>query len=115
MFDPLSFAELRAANVARCDSGSFGNHTLASWNVLEWAGAMCGEAGESANVAKKIRRGDYSHDSSDYNAKEDLAKELADVVTYADLCAARMGIDLGAAVRAKWNEVSERVGYEGRL
>lgn len=38
-----------------------------------------------------------------------LALELADVVTYADLLAARMDIDLGEAVREKFNEVSDRV------
>jgi hypothetical protein len=40
---------------------------------------------------------------------------MADVVTYADLLAARFGIDLGLAVAAKFNEVSERVGSDLRL
>jgi NTP pyrophosphatase (non-canonical NTP hydrolase) len=41
----------------------------------------------------------------------DLGHELADVVTYCDLLADQYGIDLGAAVREKFNIVSGRVGY----
>ena len=44
-----------------------------------------------------------------------LALELADVVIYADLLAERLGIDLGAAVRTKFNEVSDRRNIDIRL
>ncbi len=107
----ISFADLRAVNVERCPL--FG-HGLNAWNALEWAGAMCGEAGEAANIAKKIRR---LADGCNVNApnpaglRVQLGEELADVVIYADLLAASEGIDLAAAVCAKFNEVSGRVGY----
>jgi hypothetical protein len=39
-----------------------------------------------------------------------LADELADVLTYLDLLAATLGVDLGRAAAQKFNEVSERVG-----
>ena len=71
---------------------------------------MAGECGEACNVVKKIDRDGWSEE-----LQLKLAKELADVVTYADLLAARYGIDLGHAVAAKFNEVSERVGSDLRL
>lgn len=103
---PLSFLDLRRQNLRRCEE-SF--HQLNHWNVLEWAGAMCGEAGEAANAAKKLRRGDGDGD------RKDVLKELADVVIYADLLAARLGADLGEEVREKFNEVSARCGSERTL
>jgi len=66
---------------------------------------MNGEAGEAANLVKKIRRGDYV----DIAAVE---KELADMICYADLLAYHLDIDLGKAVRQKFNEVSKRVGSQ---
>jgi hypothetical protein len=96
---PLSFDELREANVRRCEAVF---HSLDRWNELEWAGAMCGEAGEAANQAKKIRRGDAN--ASAYK----VAQEVADTIIYGDLLCARLGISLGDVVRAKFNEVSDR-------
>ena len=84
--------------------------TSLDWTVLEWAGAMCGEAGEAANVAKKIRSNGLSSE-----LHQALAKELADTVSYAALLAAKMTIDLEAAVREKFNEVSEREGMPDRI
>lgn len=78
------------------------------WSLPEWTNAMCGEAGEAANIAKKIRRGDFSNAVEDGRAK--LGEELADVLCYAVLVAHRAGIDLEEAVQQKFNMVSERVG-----
>ena len=112
--DQLSFAALRAVNVPRCE-GAF-DHGLMDWTPLEWAGALCGEAGEAANITKKMRRGDYMPTVTDQAlAHHSLAMELADVVTYCDLLAARCGIDLGQAVREKWNQVSEKRDWTTRL
>lgn len=98
--DALDFNTLRAANVARCEAVF---HPLHAWSPTDWSNAMAGEAGEACNVTKKMLRGDPL-------GKLDiaLAKELADVVIYADLLAARMNINLGEAVRLKFNEVSDR-------
>jgi NTP pyrophosphatase (non-canonical NTP hydrolase) len=46
---------------------------------------------------------------------EAARKELADVVTYLDLLAFQLNIDLGDAVIQKFNEVSIRVGSTVRL
>jgi len=61
--------------------------------------ALCGEAGEVANLVKKIDRG-----SLDYNApatRVALADELADVYTYLCELAGLMGIDLQRAYERK--------------
>lgn len=111
----LTFARLRDVNTRRCPL--FG-HGLNAWNALEWAGAMCGEAGEAANAAKKIRR---LADGCSVNAPdratlvESLAGEIADVLIYADLLAASEGIELAAAVAKKFDEVSQRVGFTEKL
>jgi NTP pyrophosphatase (non-canonical NTP hydrolase) len=103
----LSFKELRAKNIERCNGAFF---PLESKDGPWWGNAMAGECGEACNVVKKIDR-----DGLTDERVAALAKELADVVTYADLLAARFGIDLGLAVAAKFNEVSIRVGSELRL
>jgi hypothetical protein len=111
--DGLSFADLRRANVERCESAF---HPLDAWSGLEWAGAAAGELGEAANLTKKLRRvemggGQFSsrgHDSE--VTADDVGVELADTVIYLDLWAARLGIDLGAMVRAKFNATSRDIG-----
>jgi NTP pyrophosphatase (non-canonical NTP hydrolase) len=69
---------------------------------------MAGEAGEACNLIKKMRRGDH------VNLKQ-VADELADLVIYADLLAARLDINLGAAVVDKFNEVSAKKKVEHYL
>ncbi len=44
-----------------------------------------------------------------------MRHKLADAVTYLDLLAARMGIDLEQAVQEKFNIVSAKIGSEIRL
>lgn len=103
----LSFKELRAINVERCNSSFFPPDSKdGPW----WGNAMAGECGEACNVVKKIDR-----DGLTPERVTALGKELADLITYADLLAARLGIDLGQAVALKFNEVSERVNSELRL
>jgi NTP pyrophosphatase (non-canonical NTP hydrolase) len=99
---------LRKLSVERCEQYFFPiNH----WSVLEWAGAAAGEAGETANVAKKIKRGD----KNPWILKDQLADEIADTVIYLDLLCASEGIDLEDAIRHKFNKVSQEHGYEKEL
>lgn len=79
--------------------------------LAQWCNAVTGELGEAANIIKKIERGDMTLDQ----AREDLAKELADVQTYLDILAFRAGVDLGEATISKFNEVSARVGCDVQL
>jgi len=45
---------------------------------------------------------------------EHLAEELADIIICADLIAMQAGIDLDAAVAAKFNATSKKVGLQTR-
>jgi len=106
----LSFDELRLANVGRCEEVF---HPLHDWSPTDWACAMAGECGETCNEVKKLRRldgADHDLDSADARAAlhGNIANELADLVIYADLLAARLRIDLGQAVASKFNEVSRK-------
>jgi len=109
----LTFAQLRAANVARLplfrNKHGGGAHTQpdgSDWTLGEWTCALAGEVGEAANIIKHIRRGDVTMDE----ARQSLADELADVQTYLDILAFRCDVDLAAATIRKFNEVSRRVG-----
>lgn len=112
----LSFDTLRAANVARVRRWHADDD---SWTVADWSNAMCGEAGETANVVKKIRRWETglvgSRDPSIDVLRGQLADEIADTLIYLDLLAAHQGIDLAAAVVSKFDAVSEREGFPERL
>lgn len=81
------------------------------WSLSQWSNAVLGELGEAANLIKKIERGDFSLEE----AREELGKEFADVLTYLDILAFRAGVDLSRATVAKFNEVSERVEAPIRL
>lgn len=109
----LSFQVLRWANTERLPlfKNSKGDAAHAKrdgsdWSRSDWLEAVTGELGEYANKSKKFRRGDISQAEFLIEAE----KELADVVTYVDLLAFQLGIDLGDAIRKKFNEVSKRVG-----
>lgn len=104
----LGFAELRLANVTRCEKAF---HLLDAWSPADWMLACTGELGEAANLIKKVKRGDFELDEK----RSEIGEELADVVIYLDLLAANLGIDLGEATRRKFNIVSERRGSDIKL
>lgn len=106
----LGFAEFRKKNVERCVAAF---HPIDAWTPADWAVAAAGELGEALNIIKKMRRGDLA--LADLPDRRKLALELADAVTYIDLLAERCGIDLGKAVRDKFNIVSERRHCSVRL
>ncbi len=116
---PLTFEELRGTNVARCIDGF--KHELDDWSPAEWTNAVCGESGEAANIAKKLLRmrdglaGNTGEDLDPAVLFKKLALELADIVIYADLCAAAVGIRLEDAIIEKFNLVSERIGSPEKL
>lgn len=101
----MHFHELSEANLTRCEK-SF--HMCDDWSPSDWMTAVAGEVGEAANMIKKLRRGE------DIPLIE-VGKELADAVIYLDLLAQRLRINLGMAVRDKFNEVSDRVGSDVKL
>lgn len=106
----LDFVELRDANVKRCEEVF---HALDDWTPTDWATAMAGECGEACNEVKKLRRLDGADSGIDTPANRaelriKIGKELADLIIYADLLAARLDIDLAEAVTFKFNEVSQK-------
>ena len=80
---------------------------------------MCGEAGEAANVVKKLRRHETGTGAANAlsvtQLRAMLADEIADTVLYASLLASYYGIDLADAIVSKFNRVSEREGFPERL
>jgi NTP pyrophosphatase (non-canonical NTP hydrolase) len=112
----LTFDQVSETNRARCkvwhQSGS-------GWTGADWSNAMCGEAGETANVVKKLRRSECgmpgSLDPDSERLREMLSAELADTFLYLDLLATFYEIDLPAAIISKFNSVSEREGFTERL
>jgi len=127
----LTFQEVRNANRVRCKQSY---HTLEEWSNSDWGNALAGEFGEVAQelleiqmlqleffsklracdtIKKQLRQ--LQTDAKYTELQDKLAKELADVVLYADLLAESMGLNLGEAVRAKFNEVSIKRNSEIRL
>lgn len=78
------------------------------------AAELAGEAGEAANILKKLERERLGIRGS-RATKEQLAEELADVVICASLAANVCDIDLWSAVVMKFNKTSEAVGLTMRL
>jgi NTP pyrophosphatase (non-canonical NTP hydrolase) len=130
----IEFRQLRAANECRLpqfkDRQGNPAHTMSDgtdWTPAEWIVAMVGEVGELAGVLKSCRRGDFGEHAKSVlrdrlpagllpeETMRKIRNESADIVTYLDLFCYQFGIDLGAAVAEKFNEVSERVGATTRI
>lgn len=73
-----------------------------------------GECGEALNEVKKLEREKMGFRGS-RTTVEKLADELADVIICADLVAAEYDIDLWEAVKRKFNETSDKVGFDIKL
>lgn len=99
----LTFAELREANRLRQQAWPGSDQADTAFRALE----VVGEAGEVAEAVKKfLRLARGIHGSNGSVAA--IASELGDVVIAADLLAAHLQIDLGAAVRRKFNTTSAK-------
>ena len=116
--------QLRPANVSRMHRWHADADSIkvpeGTWTGADWGNAMGGECGEAQNIVKKLRCHE-THLGDSYNTPDietlhaALAEELADVVCYADLLAHHYGIDLCAAVVAKFNHTSKAAGFPERL
>lgn len=115
----LTFASLRTINATRCKRW---HENTPDWTGADWSNAMNGEAGEAANIVKKLRRlelGLYNaHPQLGENIEELIVRlgyEIADTVIYADLLANYYNIPLDLAIVEKFNIVSRRYGFPERL
>lgn len=114
----LKFCSLRGANKARLPQ--FKNRLGgpahekpdgSDWTLADWMVAVTGEVGELASDLKSLRRGDF-YELSAEEIKKKLSHEMADIITYIDILAMQLDIDLGKAIKDKFNAVSERVGSD---
>lgn len=110
----ISFDAFRRANVTRCVKWHPAG--IESWSPSDWLTAVTGELGELASLLKMRNRERDGLPGNKFSpTQKQIADELADVLTYLDLLAAALGVDLGAAAVEKFNEVSERVGFPDRI
>jgi len=113
MIDFKELTELSVTRANRWHDGDF-HH----WTILEWAGAMCGEAGEAANVAKKLRRHEQqitgNKGASFEELRDKLGTECADVVLYMILLCAYYDINLENYIVDTFNEKSIEMGFPER-
>lgn len=72
--------------------------------------ALCGEAGEVANIVKKIERGSLS--MNDAHTRYQLMMEIVDVFTYTLNLAYLCGLDLERGYEAKRTENQKRFTEE---
>lgn len=116
----LTLAEIARQNRARAARWHGGDSE--PWSGADWSNAMCGEAGEAANVVKKLRRletaitqGSYHGDTTTSVDRDELVAmlgdEIADVLLYAFLLADHYDIDVERHVRDKFNRVSIAQGF----
>lgn len=114
----LTIADIVAQSIMRANRWHKGHP---SWSTLEWAGALCGEAGEAANAAKKVKRleQDMQHlstrDTTLADAKATVAKEAADTILYALLLMVNVGADPATIITQVFNKKSEEYGFPERL
>lgn len=71
--------------------------------------ALCGEAGELANMIKKEWRADIWPPT-----RSDIANELCDIVVYAYLLEVALGFDIDSIVEAKLPEIRNKFAQESR-
>lgn len=105
MTDGVTFNVLRSANRQRQTEWPGNEHADVAFRAIE----LAGEAGEVAEAVKKFLRAERGIKGSTAT-KEDVASEMGDLLVSLDLLANQMGIDLGEAVRSKFNQTSEKYG-----
>lgn len=106
----LSLAELREANIKRNAEWDPEGKLSLSFRGNE----LAGEIGEACNVIKKIERERLGLRGSRASLPM-LAEELADGVICIDLAAMQAGVDLSAAIIAKFNASSAKNGLSVML
>lgn len=75
-------------------------------DTLHWVLGLNGEAGEVAEKVKKIIR-DKNGEISDYD-KQELSKELGDVLWYIAVFANQLGVDLETIAKENISKLADR-------
>ena len=92
------------------------------WSLLEWCGAMCGESGEAANNAKKIKRLDTSLPNKEAGLdktntellKAKLATEVANSIIYGIIILSELGVDASQILADVYDQKSIEYGFPER-
>lgn len=110
----LTFADFQEINRVRCELAF--RHPVNDWNINDWATAVGGEMGETIqeigklltflDTAKKIRRLDDPEKLE--QLVDQVAEELADIITYCDLTMTRINRDTATEIIKKFNKVSDK-------
>lgn len=116
--DDLTFRTVSDLNRQRCERWHPG-FPDDGWTGADWSNAMAGEAGETCNVVKKLRRADSGIQQAAGDGRADLiaklGTEIGDTYLYLDLLAQFYGLDLADCVTATFDRVSVREGFPERL
>ena|SRR5689334_13880222 len=124
--DQLTFREVSALNAKRAKRWHRGFPLCEDgWTGADWSNAMCGEAGEVANVVKKLRRietaihqaeqGDNTDEAYSAMLTKKLATEIGDTFIYLDLLAQFYGLRMENCVTDTFNRVSKREGFPEKI
>lgn len=111
---PVEFAEFSAANRRRSEAKDGFNHKLESWSLSDWFLAFIGEAGEAANIAKKLNRirdGIPGNKETPDELRAKFRREIGDALIYLDLLAQSQGFDLLSAAVEAFDNKSAEIGY----
>jgi hypothetical protein len=116
----VDISQFQAINAVRAERWHHGGQT--DWTLLEWAGAMCGESGEAANAAKKIRRLDMRLPNKEKgldksNLRElqmKCAVEVADSIIYGLIMLSKLDVDASVVLAHVFNEKSIEYGFPER-
>lgn len=116
----MDLTEFSKINAERCAEWHPGFPKDSAWGVVDYAVAMAGEAGETCNAVKKLRRLEEGMESvNNFHSVDEallaIAMEIADTVCYADLLCTKIGYDLSDVIAAKFNEISAREGFTQRV
>jgi len=98
------------------------NSDLSQWSLLEWSGAMCGEAGEAANIAKKIKRIEIKLPNKEAGLeitgldglKLKLAMEVADTIIYGLLIMSLLDVEASSIIKLVFDKKSKEYGFPER-
>lgn len=103
----MNFETLRTANKTRQEEWTGSGNTTLEFRTIE----VAGEFGEVAEAVKKYLRSVHGIKGSTATV-EDIADEMADAIIALDLLANELEINLGEAVKTKFNKTSMKYDFE---
>lgn len=116
----MNIDELQKVDAIR--AARWHNGDITQWTLLEWAGAMCGESGEAANYAKKIRRLDLQLPNKEAGLDKDnyeelrmkCAMEVADSIIYGLVMLSLLDVKASVILTYVFNKKSIEYGFPER-